>query len=418
MPTRALSSRNLSGCALVEDSAELESRQWLEPAVAQMPEPAAVPAAARAKQHHIEVAVSRPVFYENVSHLRELVAPSQLCVVLKSSAYGHGLAALAPVAVAAGADYLGICTNPEAAAVRSLGLDVPLLRLRMGLREELDESAKELDIEEQVGTLAAAEYLSDLGRRVGRDLRVHLNIDTGMGRSGFFPEQVDAIRRVIGMPGLRVVGVMTHFPSADGAEIGPTGQILDAFEDLCRQIADSLPDDVMIHTHNSAATVRIAERRRTMVRVGAACYGVRTSQEFSNPAALRPVMSIKTRVAQVRDIPAGRTIGYGGLYTTQRPSRIASLPVGFGEGYPRSLFNKGIVLIHGERCPVVGRVSLNITTVDVTNLAEPAEWGDEVVLVGTQGDDEISFEFLADKFASVHTEINLMAGSMNEIRHL
>ena len=103
------------------------------------------------------------------------------------------------------------------------------------------------------------------------------------------------------------------------------------------------------------------------------------------------------------------------LFTTQRPSRIASLPVGFGEGYPRALFNKGIVLIHGQRCPVVGRVSLNITTVDVTDLERPVEWGDEAVLVGRQGDDEITFEFLADKFASVHTEINLMAGSMNEI---
>jgi alanine racemase len=351
-------------------------------------------------------------------YLRELVAPSRLCVVLKSNAYGHGLAALAPVAVAAGADYVGICTNPEAAAVRALGLEVPLLRLRMGLPEELVEGVRALDVEEQVGTLRAAEYLSALGCRLGRDVRVHLNIDTGMGRSGFFPEEIAAIRRVIGLPKLKVVGVMTHFPSADGVQIGPTEQILDAFDDLCEQLADDLPEDVLFHTHNSAATVRLCDRRREMVRVGAACYGVRTSQEFANPADLRPVMSIRTRVAQVREIPAGRTIGYGGLFTTQRPSRIASLPVGFGEGYPRSLFNKGIVLIHGQRCPVVGRVSLNITTVDVTDLAEPAEWGDEVVLVGRQGDDEITFEFLADKFASVHTEINLMAGSMNEIRHI
>jgi alanine racemase len=211
---------------------------------------------------------------------------------------------------------------------------------------------------------------------------------------------------------------MTHFPSADGAQLGPTEQILDAFDNLRDELADDLPPDVLFHTHNSAATIRFGERRRAMVRVGAACYGVRTSQEFANPTALRPVMSVKTRVAQVREIPAGRTIGYGGLYTTHRPSRIASLPVGFGEGYPRSLFNKGIVLIHGQRCPVVGRVSLNITTVDVTDLDEPAEWGDEVVLVGRQGDDEITFEFLADKFSSVHTEINLMAGSMNEIHHI
>jgi alanine racemase len=375
----------------------------------------AIPFGHAAKQHHIEVAVSRPVFYENILHIRELAAPSQICVVLKSNAYGHGLAAVAPVAVAAGADYLGICTNPEAAAIRSLGLDVPLLRLRMALSQELDEAVQQFGVEEQVGTLAAAEYLSALGRRLGRKLPVHINIDTGMGRSGFFPEQLDLIRHVIHLPGLKVVGIFTHFPSADAADLVPTQKRLDAFDRLCEELDDDLPADVLIHTHNSAATVRLIARRRHLIRVGAACYGVRTSQDFLNPPELRPVMSVRTWVAQVRDIPAGRTIGYGGLYATRRPSRIASLPVGFGEGYPRALFNKGIVLIHGQRCPVVGRVSLNITTVDVTDLDRPVEWGDEVVLVGRQGNEEITFEFLADKFASVHTEINLMAGSMNEV---
>ena len=135
---------------------------------------------------------------------------------------------------------------------------------------------------------------------------------------------------------------------------------------------------------------------------------------FSSTA---PVMSVNTKVAQVREIPAGRTIGYGSLFTTARPSRIASLPVGFGEGYPRSLFNKGIVLIRGYRCPVVGRVSLNITTVDVTDVPEEVTWGDEAVLVGSQGGEEVTFEELADKFQSVHTEINLMAGFMNQISY-
>jgi alanine racemase len=254
-----------------------------------------------------------------------------------------------------------------------------------------------------------------LGRRLGRKLPVHINIDTGMGRSGFFPEQIDLIRRVIDLPGLNVVGIFTHFPSADAADLLATHYALEDFERLCQELTDDLPEDVLLHTHNSAATVRLTNQRNHLVRVGAACYGVRTSQDFLNPDELRPVMSVKTWVAQVRDIPAGKSVGYGGLFTTRRPSRIASLPAGFGEGYPRALFNKGVVLIHGERCPVVGRVSLNITTVDVTDLDRPVEWGDEAVLVGQQGDDEITFEFLADKFASVHTEINLMAGSMNDV---
>ena len=306
--------------------------------------------------------------------------------MLKSNAYGHGLAALAPVAVAAGADYLGICTNPEAAAVRALGLDVPLLRLRMGLPEELDEGVRGLDVEEQVGTLRAAEYLSALGCRFGRDVRVHLNIDTGMGRSGFFPEEIAVIRRVIGLPRLKRGGRDDALPLGRRRPDWPDRADSRRVRRTLRRARRRSAGRTCCFTRTIAPPrCDSGDRRRAMVRVGAACYGVRTSQEFANPAGLRPVMSVKTRVAQVREIPAGRTIGYGGLFTTQRPSRIASLPVGFGEGYPRSLFNKGIVLIHGQRCPVVGRVSLNITTVDVTDLTEPAEWGDEVVLVGRQG---------------------------------
>ena len=198
-----------------------------------------------AKQHHIEVAVSRPTFYKNILHIRESVAPSRVCVVLKSNAYGHGLAALAPVAVTAGADYLGICTNPEAAAIRALGIDVPLLRLRMGLREELDEAVQEYGVEEQVGTLAAAEYLSALGRQLGRDLPVHINIDTGMGRSGFFVEQIDLIRRVIGMAGLKVGG---HLHPLSGCRCGRLATDSQNSRDRSRTCARSwptiLPDDV------------------------------------------------------------------------------------------------------------------------------------------------------------------------------
>jgi alanine racemase len=372
----------------------------------------------RARPHHIEVCISRQAFFENVQHMLSAVAPSKLCVVMKSNAYGHGLAQLAPVAVSAGADYLGVCTNPEAAAIRSAGIDLPILRLRMGLPEELEESVRLLNLEEQVGTLQAAAYLSDLGIKYGFDIPVHINIDTGMGRSGFFVEQHDLVRLVCDMPGLKIAGIFTHFPAADGVTLANTERSLESFDTLLDRLAEVLPSGILVHTHNSAAAVRLSERSRHLVRVGAVCYGVRTSQDFANPPELRPVMSIKTRVAQVREVPPGKTIGYGSLFTTQRHSRIASLPVGFGEGYPRALFNKGIVLIHGQRCPVVGRVSLNITTVDVTDLKTPVQWGDEVVLVGQQGDDEITFEFLADKFASVHTEINLMAGSMNELEHV
>jgi alanine racemase len=366
-------------------------------------------------QHHVEVLVSRENFFKNIQCLRRRVAPSKLCVVMKSNAYGHGLEALAPVAVEAGADMIGICTNPEAETIRRLGLKIPLLRLRMALQAEMDESVGGLDIQEQVGSLEAATYLSSAGVKRGRPVEVHLDIDTGMGRSGFFPEQIEEIRQVTHLQGLHIAGVMSHFPTADASDLGPTIAQIERIERFSADLG--LPSDAVLHTHNSAATVRLTEQRQGMVRVGAACYGVRTSREFENPAELKPVMSFRTWVALVREVPKGRTVGYGGLFTTSRDSKIASLPVGFGEGYPRSLFNKGIVLIHGKRCPVIGRVSLNVITVDVTDLESPVRLGDEAVLIGSQGAEEITFEEMADKFSSVHTEINLMAGSLNAISY-
>ncbi|HEX4477584.1 MAG TPA: alanine racemase [Polyangiaceae bacterium] len=375
-------------------------------------------------QHHIDVQVSKRAFRDNIRYVKELVAPAKVCVVMKANAYGHGLEALAPVAVEAGADVIGICTNPEAETVRGLGLTIPLLRLRMALPEELDEALDGLDVEEQVGGIEQATYLDEGARRRKKKVPVHVNLDTGMGRSGFLPRDVATLKEICALPGLEIRGVMTHFASADGSNLDFTGRQIARFEEMLAQFLDVLPVGVLSHTHNSAATVRLgpkhtgSARAGELVRVGAACYGVRTSTDFENPHALKPVMSVRTRVAQVRDIPAGFTIGYSSLFETKRASRIASLPVGFGEGYPRSLFNKGIVLIGGQRCPVVGRVSLNITTVDVTDVPTPVKWGDEAVLVGNQGDAAMTFEELADKFSSVHTEINLSAGFMNRIRYL
>ncbi len=370
------------------------------------------------QQKHIQVSVSRGAFAGNIRALRETLAPARLCIVMKSNAYGHGLEPLLPVAVAAGADCIGVCTNQEAAVVRRSQPSQCLMRLRTALATELEESVAALDMEEIVGSGTAAEFIAGLGRRRGRPVDVHIKIDTGMGRTGFLSTEIDLVRRVCSLDGLRIRGVMTHLASADAPALDSTQAQLDEFSTFIDRIHDDLPDDVLIHSHNSAASVRLPEQRGDMVRLGAACYGVRTSRAFSNPPALRPVMSIKTHVMEVRSVPAGRTIGYGSRFETRRPSRIATLPVGFGEGYPRALFNKGIVLIKGQRSPVIGRISLNVTTVDITDIEGDVRWGDEAVLVGRQGAEEMTFEELAELFDSVHTEINLMAGQFNEPQYV
>lgn len=369
-------------------------------------------------QHHISVTVSRSQFAENIHILREHVAPAKLSVVMKANAYGHGLNGLAETAISAGADSIGICTNPEAFTIRAVSRNFPLIRLRMALPEELDESLAELNIEEQAGTWEASEYLNRAGIRRGNPVPVHLKLDTGMGRGGFAFSELEKMKRVCAMPGLRIVGVMTHLANADDKTLNHSLAQIQTFDHLTEKLRSELPDDVLFHTHNSAAATRLPNLRRDLVRSGAACYGVRTSRHFENLPGLKPVMAVKSRIAQVRDIPVDTKIGYGSLYTVKRPSKIATIPAGFGEGYPRSLFNKGIVLIGGQRCPVIGRVSLNVTTIDVTDLPTPPKWGDEVILIGDQGDESVTFEEMADAFNSVHTEINLMAGSMNTITYI
>lgn len=366
----------------------------------------------------IDVQVDTRAFVRNIVWLKQFSAPARLCVVLKANAYGHGLSTLAPLAVKAGAEVLGLCTNDDARLVRDIGLDIPIMRLRMALADELSDAAQNLNVEEQVGSEAQAMLLSAIGQRQSKPISVHLNLDTGMGRSGFFvPKDIAVIQRVLDLPGLRVIGVMTHLAQADAKELTHACAQLDRFDAAIEALGHQLPDDVLIHSHNSAATLRLADRRRGMVRVGAACFGMRTSTSFDNPEEIQPVMSVRTRIAELREVPAGTTVGYGSRYVTRNRTRIAALPVGFGEGYPRALFNKGVVLIGGKRCPVIGRVSLDILTVDATALGDTVTRGDEAVLVGMQGSESLCFEELADRYGGVHTEMNLMFGSFNRVHY-
>jgi alanine racemase len=367
--------------------------------------------------HHISVTVFIDLFTNNVRRLRHRFTPAKLCVVLKGNAYGHGISALAPAAIQAGADVLGICTNQEARIIRCYSDDIPIIRLRPALAAELDESVDLLNVQEPVGTREAAEYLSRAGIRIGRPIPVHLKIDTGMGRSGFLPSQLDEVKRICRLPGLHIVGIMSHLSKADAIETEDTRRQLDTFQLIRQQLSTSMAETTCYHIHNSAAAIRLGADQVDMVRIGAACYGLQTSLHFTNPSELKPVMSVKTRIAQIRQLPAGQKLGYGGLFTTRRASRIVSLPVGFGEGYPRSLFNKGSVLIKGRRCPIVGRISLNTMSVDITELEDDVQWGEEVVLFGEQNGQTISFEEMANQFDSVHTEINMMMGTMNRIEY-
>ncbi|OSM01979.1 putative alanine racemase [Magnetofaba australis IT-1] len=363
------------------------------------------------------VTVDLDQFAANIRFIKQSVAPSKVCVVLKADAYGHGITALAPVAIAAGADRLGVCTNGEIAAIRTIDAQIPIMRLRSGLPEELEE-ALQWNVEELAAGEQASVFLDRLGVRRGLPVPVHVKIDSGMGRGGFLYHDAEGVREIRELPGVKIVGVMTHLANADAPDLNHAREQLRRFDTLIEQSRDALPPDALIHTHNSAGTWRMPERRGDMVRVGAACYGVRTSQAFDNPPELKPIMALRTAISGVARVPAGHDVGYGTRFVTERESVLATVPVGFGEGYPRALFNKGEAIISGKLCRVAGRVSLNVTTFDVTDLDPPPQWGDPVTLIGQADGLTVTFEEMADRYESVHTDINLMAGRYNPIQYI
>lgn len=357
------------------------------------------------------VSIDLQAYQQNLSVLRATLPNTvMLCAVVKADAYGHGLHRIAPAAVDAGADYLGITENHEVQRIRDLGIQLPVIRLRPALLNEAAE-AIQYHVEEIVGSLASAKLLSAAANQSNATLPIHIKIDTGINRMGFhLPQQYAALSESISLPNLQVKGVMTHFPNAD-----EDSSITQQQETRFFELLSSIPinkDNLLIHTSNSAAALTLSQETKQLVRVGIASYGLKPAANFALPVGIKPVMSWKTQVVQVRDVTAGSTIGYGMTYTTARESQVATLPIGYANGYIRALSNNADVLIQGKRCPVVGRVSMNMITVDVTDLND-VNIGDEVVLAGNQGDGTITIDELAERAGTISYELACLIGASN-----
>ncbi|MEW6234940.1 MAG: alanine racemase, partial [Candidatus Omnitrophota bacterium] len=347
--------------------------------------------------HHTRLCIHPRAYEHNIRYFTANTPPGvMICAVVKADGYGHGLKIIAPAAVRGGAHYLGVADNWEAELIRFLEIWLPIIRLRPALLEEA-EAAADWELEEIAGTLESAQELSRLGERRGKPIPVHLKIDVGIGRMGFsLPRQLERIQEACRLAGIRVKGVMTHLPCADEKDLELTRSQLQRFEQEAGALDSILPPDVFWHAANSAACLRLPSSRHGMVRVGIAAYGLKPSPEVALPPELKPVMSWKTKVVLVRDMPKGSTVGYGMTHRLNRDARIATLPIGYANGFLRAFSNNAETLIRGKRCPVVGRISMNMTTVDVSDLPEAAA-GDEAVLLGEQGEDRICAEELAKR---------------------
>lgn len=329
------------------------------------------------------IEVDLNVFDNNLRHIQgTLTGHTQLCAILKADAYGTGISSILPSLLRAGVPCIGITSNEEARVVRADGFKGRLMRVRAATPEEV-EAALPYAMEELVGNLAQAQAIGEIARRHRRTIRVHLALNSGgMSRNGLelgsAKGKQDA-HALVGITGLRIVGVMTHFAVEDKAD---ALRGLDAFQRESAWLfanTELKRKDVLLHVANSFATLNIPAAHLDMVRVGAALYGYigpRPSFDY--------VIAFKTRVASVNAYAAGSTVGYDRTFTLKRDTLLANLPMGHSDGYRRTSASEGVVLVQGRRAPVIGKVSMNTTMVDVTDIPG-VTIGDEVVLFGKQG---------------------------------
>jgi len=357
----------------------------------------------------------RPVWAEvdldNVRHnaawLSSLVAPSRLCAVVKAFGYGHGPVRVAEAAVAGGAQWLAVATVEEAVQLRDAGITEPLLLLSEPLAGAMpDVVARDLrpTIYTSGGLEAAARAVETYG---SGPLPVHIKVDTGMHRVGADPDEAVELA-LAAPPSIKVEGLLTHFAVADEPDNPFTGEQLHRFQQVVDKIG--LPD-VLLHAANSAAAIAFPATRLDLVRCGTALYGLAPAPALMRQCEpLRPAMSVKARVSYVKRVDADERISYGLRYHLDRPATIATVPIGYADGYTRALSdNHGEVLIGGKRRPIAGTVTMDQITVDCGD--DRVEPGDEVVLLGRQGDEEITAWEWAQRVGTIAYEVVCTIGA-------
>jgi alanine racemase len=315
--------------------------------------------------------------------------------VVKADAYGHGAIPVARTLVEAGASWLGVALPEEGIQLRRQGLEVPILVMGPTPPDQ-GPLLSEYRLDQMVYHPLHARALSSSTGGSRTAVRVHLKIDTGMGRLGINPSEAAAgAKAITHLPGLELGGVMTHFAAADAADKGHALEQLRRFLEAIREIEAAGIAVPLRHAANSAAILNLPETHLDMVRLGIAVYGYPPSRFVSQGLPWEPVLTFMTRIAQMKKVPQGGTVSYGCTYVAPRDIMVATLPVGYADGYNRLLSNQGEVLIRGTRAPVIGRVCMDMIMVDVTDVGGVQE-GEEVVLLGRQGDQAV----LADEWAA------------------
>ncbi len=344
----------------------------------------------------------------NTRRIAEIVGPRvRILASLKADAYGHGAIKVAHAVLHNGASMLGVATVSEAKPLREASIRAPILIFGYTPPWQMREAAH-LDLAVTLYAQEAAQALSRAATALHKKVKVHVKVDTGMGRLGIRAEELDEIVRLVeaihDLPGIELEGIFTHFATADALDSAYARKQLARFQRVLQAIEEKHLRPPLIHAANSAALLALPEARFDMVRPGIALYGLDPSDEVRLPAGFRPALAFKTQVAQVKVVPAGEGISYGSTFVTTRPTTVATLPVGYADGFRRGPANWGSVLIHEQEAPLLGRVCMDQCMVDVSHIPQ-VRVGDEVVLIGRQGKASLTAEEVARRLGTIHYEV-------------
>ncbi|HSV64071.1 MAG TPA: alanine racemase [Chthoniobacterales bacterium] len=352
--------------------------------------------------HRCWAEIDRSALRHNAGVVRERIGSAEMLAVVKANAYGHGLVGVAE-ALANDVTYFGIANLEEAITLRTAGLSHPIMVLGPALPSERSAIVEG----KFIPTISAVEE-AEAFDRIG-PIAINFKVDTGMGRMGVPENQsVVAFKKVAALRNVRVHSISTHMPVSNEDESFTRDQLI-RFRKLVEQFRAEVPGDYKAHVLQSAGTLAFNDTPHEIVRAGIMLYGISPLPEFQR--LLKPVMTWKTRIALIRDMPEGHGISYGRTFITPRPMRVATLSAGYADGYPRQASNRGAaMLVRGKRCPLLGRVTMDLMVIDVSQVPE-ASVGDEVVLMGRQGAEEISAADLAERAGTIHWDIVTRVGS-------
>ncbi len=349
----------------------------------------------------------------NVREIRRVTNKNaEIMGVVKADAYGHGVFEVTRTLLSNGVSRLAVSMLDEAIQLRREGIEVPILILGYTDPARANEIL-ENDVTQSVYSHELAQALSKEAVRQGKKVKLHIKIDTGMSRIGFMPgySAVKNVMEIEKLPNVIIEGLFTHFASADERDRDYTLMQFEKFMSICcelQRIGIHIP---VKHCANSAGIIEYPEMHLDMVRPGIILYGMYPSNEVCKEKIdLKPAMTLKANVIMVKEVEKNTPISYGRIFTTERKSKIATIPIGYADGYSRMLSNKGRVLINGQFAPVVGRICMDQCMIDVTDIEGDVEVGDEIVLIGEQGQRNISVEDVAETIGIINYELVCIVG--------